>query len=92
MKAIILTRANRDKILDTDCGIKTKDLDLMIEEYDSTDLEACLLFVPDFKRAPGPMYPVTWATFPREAFEQYFEPVDMVRIQTDFVDVVPSDR
>lgn len=88
MKAIILTRANRDKILDTDCGVKTKDLDLMIEEYDSTNLEACLIFVPDYKR--GPRYPVTWATFPREAFEQYFEPVDMDQIKTEFVEVTPS--
>lgn len=87
MKAIVLTRANRDKIIDFDCGIAIQDLDLMIEEYDSTDLEACLVFVPNFS---DQNHSPTWATFPRETFETYFGPVDLVRIQTEFVEVSKS--
>ena len=91
MQAILLTKDNRQKIVDAGADIELKALDDMIEEYDEHSLGGQLVFIPKFEEVPneGSRPPYTgWASVPRDAFETFFDTTeDLEKLKTEFITI-----
>lgn len=91
MQAILLTKENRDKVLEVTPNISGPELDDMIEEYGEHSLGDQLIFIPKFEEVPnqGPRPPYSgWATVPMTGFEEFFETTeDVEKMKTDFITI-----
>lgn len=87
MIAIRLTKRNLHKILNAS-PIDQRDLEAMIEEYDTPHLANALFFVPQ-SSVDVELSRVSWMTYSRHALNEQFD-YDKSKIEDQFVTLNPK--
>lgn len=87
MIAIRLTKANLHKILN-ESPIDRRDIEMMIEEYDTPNGAAAIYFVPQSDLAHQ-LDRGSWMTLPYAYLKDRYD-FDMNKINTEFVEITPK--
>lgn len=85
MKAILLSKENRDKILEDSDHVSPDQLDAMIGEYSPRPPGMRLYFCPDFNNELG-----HWGSLPEDFLYHHYV-YDLVKIDTEFVEITEKN-